>query len=830
MWLSKVLLLSVGLAAVIFAGDVHCHEPNSENDVVDFALRYGRSVRATISVVVTDEDFFLDVVALAENLGGTADINGESVEVSFGTDELSLSTTSADSTLIVAQGRSFVSLRKLREMRPLRLDVSLADLTIYVASQQLLPIDRAGLARMRRSRLRSEALPISDADTVVGPENSLMGGATLNYRIWVQQALRTTTSGAMVRGGWALGFGTLDVDMQATLLYGRIGVDGLARWSYRSPLSNKLTMFDVGLLTDQRVSIRPILGIAISNAPASPLSIIGRRPFSLDLEEGQQADLYAGQRYLGTISDSLRNVMIPALLGTQYVTAEIYGSDGRSTSVRLPVRNDNMAVPPGRIVYDLTIGRELESETIEGRTGLWYSFFSGMVSWLAMRSRLHDHASTIVGEVGASVMLSASTNLRGAFNPGILASAALTSIGPAGSSLTMSAKFYTDRAFALAELTGDRPRSDMHRSSFSARAVWPFSGDVSGSVDIHGTADKFEYEDLRYSAALQASIATNGVSLSARLRSEFLGRTVIPIGTARIGLRLPDLPLIGWITNGLMVRGEVLSRFTNRAPIAATLGLSRAFRLAGVRLNATATSDVSSQLVQFSFEASRDIGDVAVQSSAAAVGSVFQAVGSVSGSMRFDETTREVTASRLTVAQSAGIAIRFFVDDNDDSQHQDDEEIVEGITLVVDGGTMRPDVGRGYVVITDLPRPAEFLVSVDASTIPDPTLAIRHLQYSIVTEAHRVRAIDIPLVRSSTVEGRLLSANGETVSVRGTTIIIDSPSLRQPRSVRAASDGSFAVAGLPPGLYKVTAPGFAQAEVRVVRGEGTVGVHLLQAQ
>jgi len=827
--LACALVMSV-IAMQLLVVDVECRTPSEEYDVVEFSLRYGRSVRTSIPVVVKDDNFFLDVVAMTEDLGGTVEGEGRDLEVLLGSDDLTLRLDGSKTSAIIVQGRTYVPMEILRQLRPLRFDVSLSDLTVYISSSQPLPVDRAGLALLRRSRIRNEAIPFAIADTTVEPERVVVGGATLNYRLWVQHAMRSTVFGSTLSGGWAVGLGALELDLQANLLHGQLAIDGVARWSYRSPQGVSLTMLDIGLLTDRRLSVRPIIGLSCSNAPASSLSVVGYQQVTLDLEPGQQADLYAGRRYLGSINDTSRHVIVPSLLGTQYVTAELFDQDGGTASLRLPIRNDQQAVKAGRLVYDVVVGADSRGISTDGRAALRYSPLTGAVAWLSVRTRHESDTLATIGEVGASVMLSASTVLRGTYHPSIVASTSLTGIGPSGASYSVQARFYGARAFVLSELTGDRPRTETHRSAFAVRAVWPIGGVVNGSVDVLGTADAFEREDIRYAAALQASAATSSLSLSARLRSEYLGGSLQSIITARLGLRLPDMPSLGWITNGLTIRAEVLSRIDDRIPLAATLGLSRAFRVAGIRFHAAATSELSSKLVQLSIEASRDVGAVAVQTSATAVGSTYQTRSALSGSIRFDASTNEVSASRMTVANSAGIAIRFFVDENDDRKYQDNEEIIDGISIVVDGGTMRPDVGRGYVVITDLPPASEFLVSVDASTIPDPTLAIRHLEYSVVTEAHHVRAIEIPLVRSSTVEGRLLSSNGKPVSVRGSTVVFDSDVLRQPRSCRVASDGSFALAGLPPGMYRVSANGFAQSEVRVVRSEGSVSVDLLPLQ
>lgn len=811
---------------LLFAGtSMSGHQ--AEGDLVEFALRYGRNVRTTIPVLVTERDMYVDVQAFAEALGGSATVDGAEGTIRLGEDSLTIDITEADSASTVRMdGALYASTTLLRRMAPLRIDITLNDLTVALSSSAPLPVDRAASSTLRRARLRSEALDAFAADTVLLPDFTLLGGGTANYRVWSQHTGRRMVGGLAIDGGMALAGGALDADVQVIAINGAVTTTGRAAWSYRSPRSAMLSTLDCGLITDARFSRSSMVGMAVSNAPTSSNMWINRREVSMTLGDGYEADLYVGRRYVGSLSAAETSILVPSQQGTSYVTAEVFGPDGTTETRRLPIRNEMDAIGSGRVVYDVAVGRDVEGRGLEGHGQLRFAPIPAVMTWLSGHGRMEDGTTLRTVSAGASIGLSASTLLRASWAAGQSTSVALSTMGVAGSSAEVVATVYGADAWRLAPIAGERPRSEVHRVAGRVRATLPLTGAIAGSLSCDGGADLFGRDLWIGTGTVQATATWNGITMATRFRGDYDG-ALRAFGQMRMMVRLPYVPWLSVLTDGTTLRADVGGALSAHAPLATTVGISRTITLAGIRMNAGVRVDAATRAVAMTLEAATGLGPAMVQTSTTSDPFGLSTTAALSGNVRFDDATGSVLTARTTIANTAGIAMRFFVDDNGNGSLDSAEEIVEGIQIGVDGGTMK-DATSGYVMITDLPAATEFMVSVDASTIPDPALALRHAEYSVVTEAHHIRAVDIPLERTPLIDGRLATAGGSPLSLRGTLVRVRSASGDVVRTVKTTRDGSFNIAGLVSGTYTIEADGFAAAPLIVRRGATDVSCTLVQ--
>jgi len=96
-----------------------------------------------------------------------------------------------------------------------------------------------------------------------------------------------------------------------------------------------------------------------------------------------------------------------------------------------------------------------------------------------------------------------------------------------------------------------------------------------------------------------------------------------------------------------------------------------------------------------------------------------------------------------------------------------------------------------------------YKMTIDISSLPDPSLAPKVTSFNLVAEPNRYKQIDIPLYRTGTIEGMaIINKNGEKQGIGGLRLLLKKVGSKDfLETIRTFSDGGFYTFSLLPGKY-----------------------------
>ena len=177
----------------------------------------------------------------------------------------------------------------------------------------------------------------------------------------------------------------------------------------------------------------------------------------------------------------------------------------------------------------------------------------------------------------------------------------------------------------------------------------------------------------------------------------------------------------------------------------------------------------------------------------------------VSGSLGMEPSGRILATNRDQVSRS-GIAVRMFIDENENGHFDEDEEIVPAKAVRLDRSANMLLGSDVILRITQLQRYWKYRLEVDVNALPNPMLAPKRESFMFVAEPNRFRRIDIPLYQTGIIAGYVfLDRDGKEEGVGGLRLILerDGELLESDEVLRTFSDGGFYAFGLLPGKYTI---------------------------
>ena len=159
-----------------------------------------------------------------------------------------------------------------------------------------------------------------------------------------------------------------------------------------------------------------------------------------------------------------------------------------------------------------------------------------------------------------------------------------------------------------------------------------------------------------------------------------------------------------------------------------------------------------------------------------------------------------VTSDRL--ATSGAVSARVFLDNNQNSEFDAKDELLEGIEFRR-GGEVQTDQ-NGVALVTQLGSHRQIDVVVDSRTLDDPFWILPTEGYSVVPRPGRTALIDFPVVPTGEVDGTIFLHSGESVkTVSNTQLQLMNSSEEVVQNVKSEFDGFYLFQLVPPGKYWV---------------------------
>jgi hypothetical protein len=184
-------------------------------------------------------------------------------------------------------------------------------------------------------------------------------------------------------------------------------------------------------------------------------------------------------------------------------------------------------------------------------------------------------------------------------------------------------------------------------------------------------------------------------------------------------------------------------------------------------------------------------------------GKDYAARQSFSGSLAYDPAGGILVPSNRDQVGRSGISVRMFIDQNNNEVYDEGEEIVPAKAVQLDKSANMVLGSDGILRMSQMQSYWTYKMTIDISSLPDPTLAPKLTSFNLVAEPNRYKQVDIPLYRTGMLEGMvMINRSGEQQGVGGLRLLLKRlGSDEVVETIRTFSDGGFYTYSLLPGKY-----------------------------
>jgi hypothetical protein len=729
-----------------------------------------------------------------------------------------------------ADAELYVGAERLADLLGLRITVDWNELVVAVVDASALPIGR----RLQREAAREAFLRRRGAgpvERVLGLERSRWGGLVLDYSVFLPSTEPLSggeyaaTAGADLLGG----------SLEGAVL-SRNGIDGgdvrlEGSWTGVWRDRRWLTQLSAGDAFSTGPRLRQLQGITLTNSPYVRPTLVGSYRYGGRLEPGWVIEAYRNGALVGFDSADAAGVFgfdLPSYYGENPVDLVAYGPFGEVRRINRTYRVLGQLLPAGRFEYGLSAGACRSSlcdatGNLDLRYGVgrrWTARAGVEQLWRDAHPDLTQPYASVSGAPLNAVAVEVEALARGFVRGGVNLEPSLH--------LRLAADFTVyDEGTTGPALTPQGRRHEWGVGGF----VRPIPGVTSLYVDAglrHTTSDAGGFSQGRVGASVQA----DPVRLLPYVRMERTApRGVASSSRSFVGVNAYVLPRpwLGSFWGALWARGDVeLEEGHGIRTAAAVVGreLTEGVRLeVGTRYQRELGGASLVAMVQTYLPGARTTTAVDAAAGRPATGSFL-----LQGSAVYNESARRIGFTPGPSVQRAGLSGRVFLDDNANGEWDAGESGVGGVRVRLGNHTAVSD-SDGVFRVWELIPFEPVVLMVDTLSIASPLVVPAFATASVTPSPNRFRTVNVPLVRSGVVEGRVLLDGPEGGrGLGGASVILTNVATGARQAVLTFSDGGFYVLGLKPGEYEIgvdprvlAAFGGVVAPARVlVRADGSV--------
>lgn len=712
---------------------------------------------------------------------------------------VTLELTAADR--LVRLDEQYLSTAVLSRLLRVTFAVDWTELSVALLDADSLPVGQR-VARERAHALFRRAAAGDEADLALGVERVHWDGLVLDYSM-LAPSRNFMGSGAYSAGlGMNLFGGSLEGRLASAgpLRDGDVRVD--ASWTgvwRRNPYLTQLRLGDA-LATGPRP--RTVRGFSISNAPFLRSSLFGNIGFQGALGPGWEIEAYRGGRLIAFDSaDAMgRFAMdLPVEYGENAMDLVAYGPFGEIRRFNQNYRVSRDVIPERKLEYGLAVGgcrtlRCRASANLDLRYGLSarWTLRGGMDRF--WRDSLPGLSHPYIG-VGGALGTAWGVELEG-----VAAAVVRGALRYEPSQdLRLSTEYHDFAANTQAPLLTPAGRRAQWTTDLLAR---PFRArdDVYVEAGLDRiTADAGTMTSGRLGLSLYASRFRLAPAVRHLRVASPGGGTVQSFASLNtFSLPFPELgPLFG----------RVLTRTSweidGRGRMALAAGhLSREVgEHLEVEGGVTWTRGLGTVVTVF---VSTRLPGMRATTSVTATGREPSVSQFVQGSVLYDPARRQVAFASGPSLERAGVSGRVFLDGNGDRRWQEGEPTLHGVRVRA-GFVAAVSDSSGRYRIWDLPAFEPTLVAVDTATLASPLWVPAYNAVSVETGPNRFRALDIPIVPTGVVEGRVVRQTVDSVApLAGVRLLLRRHGSSQTARAVTYSDGAFYLLGVKPGAYELS--------------------------
>ena len=690
----------------------------------------------------------------------------------------------------------YVGSERLGDLLGVMFAVDWSELTATVVDPSSLPIAR----RLTREGAREAYLRRPDAlhaDVMMGLERPSWDGVVADYSLFSPSADPLGGSTYTFGLGADVGGGSLEMLAQSVgpAQDGRIHLD--ASWTGVWRDNRWVKQLRVGDVQSTGPRLRAIEGVALTNAPYVRPSLVGSLRYAGQLDPGWSVEAYRGGELVAFDSANASGgyaIDLPVRYGENPVDFVAYGPFGEIREFNRTYRVLNELLPAGRFEYGLGGGRCPQPSIVCNATGNLDLRYGASRRWTvqagvdqywrdSLPDRTHPYATVVANPTNDWALQS--EIVGGGLTRGALRFEPSVDLHVEGEYI----HFADDSAPVLTlpgrssqwSLTGFlRPRTASGFFFFDGRIEQVRSG---GSALTRTRLDaSIQTEEIRLLPYVRTEA---GGALKAR---EFAGISTFVLPRQRWG---PFLSQVLLRTTTEIERQSGLAAWSAFAARPVGRGVRLEVGASWLRGDRGLTYTVT--LTSY-FPAMR-----AVTSVLAPPGQPISATQFLQGSVLWNGRTQRLGVAPGPSLERSGLSGHVFLDENANGVRDLGEPAVGNARVFIGSLSARSDSTGSYHV-WDLVPFEPVIVSLDSASLESPLLVPLFARTSIVPGPNRFRSLDIPVVESGVIEGKVVRSGS---GVGGVTLdLIDRRSGTR-RTLVTFSDGAFYLMGVKPGDYEL---------------------------
>lgn len=588
------------------------------------------------------------------------------------------------------------------------------------------------------------------------------------------------------------------------------------RWRYVQRDNNFFSSVIAGQTNSEGIASRSITGFKISNKPVEPRLLFDRYAIYGEIPPQSEVELYLNNRLVDyTEADQSGNYrfVVPLTYGSTNYSVRIFTPSGqqieRSSRIQIPFDY----LPAGQVDYSLSGGRL--SNPILGSTERGYlgeaSVSMGITKWLSAQASTeyltdyHTSMPSFTGTLNARLfsnyLVSANVNSENFYR--------LTSRVVYGSGASWNLSYdYNPGNSRLYNMGGSDHQARLNLFTPFQIGQLPLNIRWATTYQQSGTARLLRYRTdlntrlgrLNLRLGYQDQQAGN-LSFITTSASRLTNSYTYSLGNYR------DIPSL---LRGMFIRGQIsylpgLEEFEE-----VEFQISRNLLETGrvqLSFGQNFLGDFSSMSLNFTL----DFNKVRSNTTTRSTGSEFSVTQSFRGSLGYDPYGDQLLLNNRQQVGQSGVAVRLFVDNNNDGTYQDStDDVITDPAIRLNRAGGRTSVKNGINYITQLLPYYRYDIQINKGALSNPLLVPEVENFSIITDPNQYKIVEIPFYQSGVISGiveQKRESNREGLS--GIRVYLESDydenSNREPHreEIRTFSDGSFYTYEVPPGKYNL---------------------------
>lgn len=713
----------------------------------------------------------------------------------------------------------FLHPKLLRSIFGLDFVFSINSLSLSMNAAHSLPIVEKRKRELARRRVlqygNKEEVPI--APLLYPRQRKMLKMGMVDYNVnQLRESEQTVTQGLVNIGLEALGG-----DVTGTINATRSNQDVTAqinnvRWRYvlpsaMDPTKNAaFTSVSAGnIFTRGRSEVNNLVGVSLTNEPIVPRQQLDLFVIDGYTEPDSEIELLLG----GQLSDFTRadelgyyRFNTPINFGAQRLSIRIYTPQGKVIQEDRQIQIPFTFLPRGFVSYSVQagmprFGMDSLGNEFTTHTNVAYGISNSITARVGSDYNFSHSSGFPYSFAGFSARIFQQYLVNADIVPGRYALADASVFFPNNTNITAQYKaYFQDSVFNVRRNVRD----------ISLNMFWPFRilGQQSG-IRLGGTRTQGVNQSRN---SLLADFNTQIGRLVARFNfrgnvSEFhrlddeIGftnfRGVVTSSFTYTLSRNPDVPVY---VRGMFLRGQFVYNPLTRTPTNYGILLSQTVSKRG-RFTFGYDRNLLAKTGKLQIGFLYDFNSVRSSSQYQSAGKAYGITQAFTGSFAYDPTGVIIPSNRDQVNR-AGVAVKLFIDDNNNGIHDNQEQIVSAKAARLDRSASAMIGSDGILRLSQLQSYWTYRMEIDKNALPDPTLAPRKTAFSFVADPNHYRMIEVPLYRTGTIEGTVYGENEQNalIGIGGIRLILSGENDKS-ETLRTFNDGSFYTYGISPGKY-----------------------------